>query len=226
MNEPESAVTGPQLQEPVVGPGEEALTQPVNDVTGTRARGRRSGLRLLREVVETVLLTLAIFLVINTLTGRFRVEGPSMEPTLHEGQYLIINKIVYRLHPPRRGDIIVFHHPSDPRRDLIKRVIGLPGETVELRQGQVYIDSILLQEPYVTRSGHRSVRQELGSGDFFVLGDNRPNSDDSRTWGVLKRDQIVGKAWVSYWPPGDWGMVSHYSFSGKVTAGVGEGSRP
>jgi signal peptidase I len=195
-----------QIQEPFVELDEGALAQAEAEA---KTRKRWGGLRLLREVAETVLLTLLIFVVINTLTGRFRIEGPSMNPTLHENQYLVINKVVYRFHPPRRGDIVVFHHPRDPDRDLIKRVVGLPGEKVEIRQGQVYINGVPLQEPYVLHPGSRFVEYQLGPDDFFVLGDNRPNSDDSRNWGPLKEDQIVGKAWISYWPPAYWGGVSH-----------------
>ncbi len=182
-----------------------------------------SALSLLREVAETILLTLVIFIVINTLTSRFRIEGPSMNPTLHEGQYLIINKLVYKLHPPERGDIIVFHHPRNAERDLIKRVVGLPGEEIQVREGHVYVDDVLLEEPYLVYSGGRSARYTLGADEFYVLGDNRPNSDDSRSWGALERDQIVGKVWVSYWPPSDWGGVAHHQFSESVQSGMAFG---
>ena len=177
-------------------------------------------LSLLREVAETVLLTLVIFAVINTLTSRFRIEGPSMNPTLHEGQYLIINKLIYNLHAPERGDIIVFHHPQNAARDLIKRVVGLPGEEIQVQEGQVYIDGVLLEEPYLAYSGGRSARYTLGEDEFYVLGDNRPNSDDSRSWGALQKSQIVGKVWVSYWPPSDWGGVAHHHFSKSAQAGI------
>jgi signal peptidase I len=181
-------------------------------------------LGLLRELLETILLTVVIFAVINFATGRFRIEGPSMRPNLEEGQYLIVNKLVYRLHPPQRGDIIVFNHPRNTDRDLVKRVIGLPGESVQIRDGQVYINETLLAEPYITyRATTRGpIQYQLGPDEYFVLGDNRPNSDDSRHWGALKRDQIVGKAWISYWPPNSWGGVAHYSFP-KDSVGVGGG---
>jgi len=172
----------------------------------------RAGWRLVREVLETVLLTVVIFVVINAVTGRFRIEGPSMLPNLHEGQYLIINKITYKLGEPGRGDIIVFHHPRQNGRDLIKRIIGLPGETVEVRRGQVYINDILLEEPYIVRPGSYSAHFKLGPDEYFVLGDNRPNSDDSHNWGPLERSQIVGKAAVSYWPLSELGGVPHYTF--------------
>jgi signal peptidase I len=179
------------------------------------AGAKRRWLRVLREILETVVLTVIIFAIVNTVTGRFRIEGPSMKPNLHEGQYLIVNKIVYRLHPPRRGDVIIFHHPRNPGRDLIKRVIGLPGETVEIKGSGVYVNNVLLEEPYAFQQNlpRRPIPYILGPDEFFVMGDNRPNSDDSRRWGALKQDQIVGKAWVSYWPPGRWGGVPHHHFS-------------
>jgi signal peptidase I len=201
-------------EESLAEAGEGKATQ----LDGAEGQAGRHRWYWLREIVETIVLTLLIFAAINFLTGRFRVEGPSMEPNLHEGQYLIINKVVYKLHPPRRGDIIVFEHPRNSGRDLIKRVIGLPGESVDIREGKVYINDVLIEEPYVAYHSGYSSRYLLGPDEFFVLGDNRPNSDDSHNWGVLKRDLIVGKAWVSYWPPDEMGGVPHYDYSGSAAA--------
>ena len=223
LEELDSTTTASQAQDkiPVQGgavPVQGGAVPVQGGIVSDQAEPGRSALRLLREVVETILLTLVIFIVINALTGRFRIEGPSMKPTLHEGQYLIISKIVYKLHPPQRGDIIVFHHPRDPARDLIKRIIGLPGEEVEIRNSRVYVNGVLLEEPYVTNWGGRPSRHELGTDEYFVLGDNRPNSDDSRSWGGLARDMIVGKAWLAYWPPNDWGLVPHHGHAQDASA--------
>jgi signal peptidase I len=170
-----------------------------------------------REVVETVVLALLIFLLIRVVLQNFRIEGYSMEPNLHQGQYLIVNKAVYKwLHPPQRGDIVVFEYPRAPDRDFIKRVIGLPGETVEVRGGSVYIDGIPLDEPYLPQRTNGSVApRNLGDNEFFVLGDNRDNSSDSRSWGPLPQDNVIGKAWISYWPPRFWGSIPepNYSFA-------------
>lgn len=170
-----------------------------------------------REVVETVVLALLIFLLIRVVLQNFRIEGYSMEPNLHQGQYLIVNKAVYKwLHPPQRGDIVVFEYPRAPDRDFIKRVIGLPGETIEIRGGSVYIDGIPLDEPYLPQPTNGSVGpRNLGDNEFFVLGDNRDNSSDSRSWGPLPQDNIIGKAWISYWPPRFWGSIPepNYSFA-------------
>jgi signal peptidase I len=170
------------------------------------------GRSLLREVLETILLTLIIFLVLNTLTGRFQVRGSSMEPTLHDGQYLVISKLIYWIHPPERGDIIVFHPPSRPNDDYIKRVVALPGEHVQVEDGEILIDGLSLEEPYITSPGFYTGAWDLGEGEYFVLGDNRTNSSDSHNWGVLPQDNIIGKAWLCYWPPEEWGLVAHYAF--------------
>lgn len=168
-----------------------------------------------REIVETLVLTVAIFVLIRIPFQNFRIEGFSMEPSLHTGQYIIVNRALYRwFSPPQRGDIIVLNPENALDRDYIKRVIGLPGETVEVKQGRVYIDNQPLAEPYLARLGSYSKPPlTLGPDEYYVLGDNRDNSNDSHTWGPLKRDHIEGKAWITYWPFKDWGMVPNYSFA-------------
>ncbi len=166
---------------------------------------------LLREIIETILLTLAIYWAVNAATGRFRIQGQSMEPTLHSGEFVITNKISYLLGPPQRGDIIVFiaPHGNVPTRedDYIKRIVGLPGETVTVSGGQVLIDGQPLDEPYILEPPSYMRSWTVGLDEYFVLGDNRNHSNDSHDWGMLKRDAILGKAWVIYWPPGSWGLV-------------------
>jgi signal peptidase I len=174
-------------------------------------QARRS--HLLREIVETVLLTAAIFLLVNAATGRFRIEGRSMEPNLHDGEYVLIDKISYLLHPPERGDVVVFVPPNNAR-DYIKRVIGLPGDTVEIRGGQVYVNGIALDEPYLrnpTNSADQVYRVE--EGRYFVMGDNRNDSSDSRGFGAIAFQSIVGRAWLVYWPPSDWSTVPHHTYA-------------
>lgn len=201
------------------------------------ARRRRSALLLAREVVETALLALAIFLAVRTVVQNFRVEGSSMDPTYATGQYVLVNKILYQrvnLSPlaralpflhldgeerylfrgPRRGEVIVFHPPlpstpSSGERDFIKRVIGLPGEHVLIRDGRVYIDGQELVEPYLrnvqTHCGSQWCDVVLGPDQYFVMGDNRGNSSDSRLWGPVSGDKIIGKAWFVYLPFADFG---------------------
>lgn len=168
----------------------------------------------LREIVETILLTLLIYVLVRSfLLENYRVVGRSMDPTLEDDQYLAVNKLDYRLHEPQRGDIVVFHDPRDDGRKLIKRVIGLPGEVLEIRDGQVFIDNQRLEESYIHALGRYSYPPvPIPENHYFVLGDNRNNSSDSHNWGTLPKDKIVGKAWVSYWPPQLWGIIPHETY--------------
>ncbi len=174
----------------------------------------RSG-SALREMVETILLTLLIYVLIRTfLIENYRVEGRSMTPTLEDQQFLIVNKLDYRLREPERGDIVVFLDPRNENLKLIKRIIGLPGELVEVRNGQVYIDGQALDEPYVrNQAGYSEPAERVPEGQFYVLGDNRANSSDSHNWGTLAEDKIVGRAWFSYWPPELWGPLRHTEYA-------------
>ncbi len=194
----------------------------------------------LRELLETVLLALIIFLAVRSVVQNFKVEGSSMEPNLHTGEYLLVNKAVYLsfdlsplteglpligglangpvfpFHPPQRGEVVVFRFPKDPSRDFIKRVIGTPGETVEVKGGKVYIDGTQLSEPYIYEAPNYSLEPELVPPDhYFVLGDNRNSSSDSRIWGMVPRENIVGKAWFTYWPMNSWGLVPNYPLAAK-----------
>ena len=192
---------------------------------------------MLREVLETLLFTLLIFFLVRSVIQNFRVEGYSMEPTLHTGQFIIVNRLeylhldlnffrrlfpggeevppnlVYLFHPPRRGEIVVFEYPRDTTRDYIKRVIGLPGETVEIRHGQVLINGVPLLEPYLSDAARMQTGNmppvQVPPNAVFVMGDNRSSSSDSRVWGPLPLENIVGKAWIIYWPQQYWGIVPH-----------------
>jgi signal peptidase I len=189
-----------------------------------------------RDVLETLLLTVLIFLIVRSVVQNFKVEGRSMEPTLHNGQYLLINKAVYwrldgdllsKLNPgaeastdpatqishylfsqPQRGDIIVFRYPKEPSRDFIKRVIGVPGDLVEIKNGIVYVNDKPLHEDYTADPPtYFQPPERVPEGQYFVLGDNRNNSSDSHVWGLVPEENIIGKAWFSYWPPDNWGTV-------------------
>lgn len=169
----------------------------------------------LREMVETILLTLLIYVLIRTfLIENYRVVGHSMVPTLEDSQFLVVNKLDYRLREPRRGDIVVFFDPRNADRKLIKRIIGLPGELVETRGGQVFVDGEPLNEPYIqNRAGYSKPPAQVPEGNYYVLGDNRANSSDSHNWGTLPEAKIVGRAWFSYWPPDMWGTVGHAEYA-------------
>jgi signal peptidase I len=172
---------------------------------------------IIRETLQVILLALVIFFAIHFMIQNFRVEQTSMEPNLHEGQYVLLNKTAYWFgRTPSRGDIVVFRVPDQP--DRIKRVIGLPGETVEVTgDGTVYITDIdgnrlKLEEPYLpaNHSGASGV-WTVPEGEYFVMGDNRSVSYDSRENGPVLRDRIIGKAWLIIWPIRDWGFAPNQS---------------
>jgi len=162
-----------------------------------------------REILETLLFTFFVIFFVRAATQNFRIEGASMEPTMHEGQYLIINKLAYMLDEPERGDIIVLHFPNDRSRDFIKRIIGLPGDTVSIANGIVTVNGVQLDEPYIKAATPENQTWTVPADQFFVMGDNRPNSSDSRRWEHLPRTDIIGQAWVVYWPPQEWQLVPH-----------------
>ncbi len=179
------------------------------------------GARLLRgfaELVEVVLIAGVLFVLVNLVTARVRVESISMEPSLHAGEFVVVNKLAYRWKPPERGDIIVFRFPLDPDKRYIKRVIGLPGDTVEAREGRIYVNGIPLDEPYLAAPPAYTGQWRVEAGHVFVLGDNRNNSNDSKNWGSLDMDAIIGKAVLIYWPPENLGFIPHYDL---VHAGGG-----
>jgi signal peptidase I len=165
-----------------------------------------------REIVEVLLLTFLIFWLVNSLVGRYRIDGNSMNPTLFNGEYLIINNFVYDLDEPQRGDIIVFKHPRN-ELNLIKRVIGLPGDVVEINGGRVQVNGTTLDEPYIQDFPDNDNSWVVPEDQYFVMGDNRDNSSDSRAWGFLPKDHLLGKALFVYWPPDKWGKVPHYDLS-------------
>ena len=169
---------------------------------------------MLRDLIETMVLVAVAFLVVNALIGRFRIEQVSMQPNLHEGEYVIVDKVSYTFRQPERGEIVVLKNPSLGQPDLIKRVIGLPGETIEVRGGRTYINGQPLTEPYLAQPmvGDFPATQ-LQANQYFVMGDNRNNSEDSRRFGARPMGDIVGRAWIIYWPPADWQILSHPTYA-------------
>ena len=180
------------------------------------------GKSLLREIIETVLLTVLIYVAVNFATGRFRIEGSSMEPSMHPNQYVLVDKLSYMLGDPKRGDVVVFNFPQATERDFIKRVIGLPGETVAVRGGVVYVNDVALDEPYISAPPAYENSWTLAPDQFFVLGDNRNSSSDSHTWGPLDRGYLIGRAILIYWPPNLWGTVPHYTYAAAPSTSLAE----
>ena len=175
----------------------------------------------LREVLETVGLAVLLFLIINIISARVRIDGYSMQPTLTDGEFVLVSRLTSFLGDYQRGDIIVFRPPmypeqgffrrllglpniSDYYEDYIKRVIGLPGETVTIANGTVSINGVPLQESYIAAPPDYSGEWTVPAGDLFVLGDNRNNSEDSHRWGFLPIRNVLGKALLVYWPTADW----------------------
>jgi signal peptidase I len=193
-----------------------AAQDAVRGVVDTLPRPRLASRRSLpREILETLLLIASIYCIVNLATARYVVEGASMAPNFRTDQFIVVSRLAYLLGKPARGDVIVFHNPEDPAHDFIKRVIGLPGETVKTVNGKVYIDGVALDEPYVAelcRDQRCDGTWTLDADHYFVLGDNRSHSHDGHSFGPLDRSLIIGQAWIRYWPPSDWGIIPHYDY--------------
>lgn len=175
---------------------------------------------LLRELVETVVLALILFLVIRQVIQNYRIESHSMEPNFYEGQFVLVNKLAYKLGEPQRGEVLVFHNPGNPDEDYIKRIIGLPGDTVEVVGDTVMINGQELPEPFPHNQnpeGSYSGPTIVPDGTLFVMGDNRPNSSDSRRIGTIPEDLVVGKAWLRVWPFNQFGLIEHYQLEPGAT---------
>ncbi len=185
----------------------------------------------LKELVEAAYIGALVFIAIQLAVVNFRVEGSSMRPTLLPGHYLMVNKLVYfpvdthrmgmvipfwqpaepgRVYlgrAPQQGDVVVFDYPEDPQRQFVKRVIGGPGQRVQITDGRVRVDGEALDEPYLRGNSTRDMHPVLlNENEYFVMGDNRNGSQDSRHWGPLPEDHIIGKVWAIYWPRSAWGL--------------------
>lgn len=235
-----SAATPIPPTEPSLAPHAPADVVDVEDVS--EVKPKNSAIRATREIFETLLLALVIFVGVRLLVLNFRVDGLSMSPNLDNREMLLVNRNayahfdvnalldilpgedrasahdVYPFDPPERGDIIVFNPPAESDKPYIKRIVGLPGDVVAIHDGSVFIDGQQLPEPYIDQgitdcvAGCDTVTVPPGS--IYVLGDNRNNSSDSRVFGPVKISSIVGKAWLTYWPSDDIGIVPHFDYPG------------
>ena len=165
--------------------------------------------RFLVDVLETLVLSVLLFLGINAISARIRVDGSSMEPSLQSGEFVIVNRLAYKLGEPELGDVVVFHFPGDPGQEYIKRIIGLPGDTIRVNNGTVSINGQPIDEPYIAANPRYQGKWEVPAGHIFVLGDNRNNSSDSHNWGSVPMENVIGEAFFIYWPPTDWGKITY-----------------
>ncbi len=177
----------------------------------------------LRETLITIGLAAVVFVLIQTSVQTFIVVGSSMKPGFHDEQRLIVNKAAYYFHEPERGDVIVFQPVENRHGDYIKRIIALPGDTLEIKTEAVYINGSQLDEPYIKNPPAYTLEpQKIPENNYFVLGDNRNNSDDSHNGWVVPRQNIIGKAWLSIWPPDEWGLAANYPLQDQLVNAASE----
>ncbi|HVP22154.1 MAG TPA: signal peptidase I [Anaerolineaceae bacterium] len=173
----------------------EEITEPV-----PQPKSRPGWLTFLLETLQTIILAVVLYFLIDSVVARVRVENISMEPTLMPGEFILVNKLAFKLNDIHRGDIIVFHFPQNQKEDYIKRVIGLAGDTITVRADKVYVNDQEINEPYIAAEPAYNGTWQVPAGAMFVLGDNRNQSSDSHSWGFVPDELIVGKALVIYWP--------------------------
>lgn len=175
---------------------------------------------VVREILITFLIAVVIFLGLQATIQNYEIHEGCMEPNFYEGQRVLVNKIVYKFHKPERGDVIILNPPDRYNTDgipFIKRIIALPGETIVVENGEVYIDGIKLHEPYIKEAPRYTVDYKLGDNEYFVLGDNRNNANDSHEGWTVPREDIIGKAWLTIWPMNKIGLVTgNYEFLVKA----------
>ena len=161
---------------------------------------RKVFFRNLFEIAQMLAMALVLYFIIDSVVGRVRVQKISMEPTLLPGEILLVNKLEYKFGEIERGDIVTFHYPLDPSLDYVKRVIGLPGDNVIVRDSKVWVNDHQLNEPYISAPPEYDGAWKVPEGNLFVLGDNRNPSADSHVWGFVPLENLIGKAFAVYWP--------------------------
>jgi len=200
-------------------------------------------LKLVREILLVLIVALAVFMGVQSTMKHFQVNGSSMEPSLKNGEHILVNRAVYfhvnrgwashiipflkwrgdtgyLFHPPNRGDVVILRPPEDAhlKEDLIKRVIAIPGDTVEVKQSVVYVNGWALKESYIKEPPRNNMPlQHIPMDSYFMMGDNRNNSNDSRFFGPVTSDNIVGKPWAIVWPPKKWGLAPNHSVKVALT---------
>lgn len=175
-------------------------------------------LKFFLDIFQTVVISLAVFVILYQFAAQpHKVRGASMEPNYHDGEYILTEKVSYYLEEPQRGDVVVFKFPKNKELDYIKRIIALPSETVAIRDNKIFVDGRQLSELYLApgtfTSGHTAITNgstfTVPANSYVVMGDNRERSSDSREWGAVSRDNLVGRAFFRYWPPSEIGFVKN-----------------
>ena len=170
-------------------------------------------MKVLRDVGITILIAIAIFAFLRVSFQGYMVRGACMLPGIENHDWVMVSKASYFSSDPARGDVIVFNPPFQSEFPFIKRVIAVPGDTVEIKDGKVYLNGTALDEPYIAQPpSYTMSEREIPEGEYFVLGDNRNNADDSHIWGTVPRENIIGKVWFIYWPPQHWRWVGSYNY--------------
>lgn len=162
------------------------------------------------EILQTLLIAVALYFVIDVVIDRVEVFNVCMQPTVVQGEIIFVNKLAYKFGDVERGDIVTFHYPVDPELDYIKRAIGLPGDEVRISGGNVYINGIKIEEPYLNNATTDENTWVVPEGMYFVMGDNRQESADSRVWGFVPEENLIGKALAVYWPITHIRILTHY----------------
>ena len=174
----------------------------------------------LREVLVIIVVAIVIFFLLQATVQKSSVIGYSMEPSLQNGQQLLINKVVYYFYEPERGDVIILHPPppySPKAIPFIKRIIALPGDAIEVKDGVVYVNGSKLDEPYIKEPPTYNFQQKkVPENEYFVLGDNRNHTNDSHNGWTVPRQNIIGKAWLVIWPPSEWGFMPNHSLNEQL----------
>jgi signal peptidase I len=174
---------------------------------------------IVRDILITLAIALALFFVLRAALQAYQVKECCMEPNYVEGEWIMVSKASYWWGEPGRGDVIILDPPFDTDQVYIKRLIGLPGDTVEIKDGIVYLNGVALDEPYVNEAPTYTLPlRALGEDEYFVLGDNRNNANDSSKGWTIVRDDIIGKAWFSYWPTSELGWANNYDLDEQLEA--------
>ncbi len=181
---------------------EDISNQPVKPVS--------PGKSFFSELLQTILLAALLYFAIDAVFARVRVLNISMQPTLYEGNIVLVNKLAYKFSDLQTGDVVIFHDPHNPEEDFIKRLIGKPGDLVVVKNGEVYVNGNELDEPYIASEPGYAGTWQVPDNSIFVLGDNRNQSSDSHSWGFVPLTDVVGKALIVYWPLDEIKVVTHH----------------